>query len=299
MRTNSKSTVAVAASAVLALLAMPAVASAQYKLDEKRAASPDGSVEIENAVGSIRVIGWNRPEIAVTGSLGAGAEGLDFSGGPKRARIEVEVEGNPHSVSSDLEIHLPAGSRIEINSFSASVSVTDVTGTVSAETMSGSISVSGAAREVSAHTVQGAIDVTGPIPSVEAEGVNGPITVKGATGTVSASTVDGRLSLTGTSFARAEIQGVSAPILFEGSLAKDADLSVQTVSGSVSLTLPASLSAEVSISTFSGAVQNDFGDTTPSRSRHGRRSDEFTIGAGDARISIETLSGTIALRKKP
>lgn len=290
--------VASGAFTVLAFVALPAVASAQHKLDEKRTASPDGSVEIENAAGSIRVIGWNRPEIMVTGTLGSGAEGLDFSGGPKRTKIEVDVDGNPHNVSSDLEIHLPAGSKIEIESFSANITVTEVTGSVSAETVSGSISVSGPAREVSAHTVQGAIEITGAVKSVEVEGVNGPVTVKGATGTVNANTVDGRLAVTGASLERAELEAVSGPIVFEGSLAQDADLSVQTVSGNVDLSLPASLSADVSISTFSGAVQNDFGDQS-SRSHRGRRSDEFTIGEGDAQISIETLSGTISLRKKP
>jgi DUF4097 and DUF4098 domain-containing protein YvlB len=286
------------AAAVLALVALPALASAQSKLDEKRTASPEGSVEIENAAGSIRVIGWSRPEITVTGTLGGGAEGLDFSGGPKRTKIEVDVEGNPHHVSSDIEVHLPVGSKIEISSFSANITVTDVTGTVSAETVSGSISVSGPAKEVSAHTVQGVIEISGPIKSVQIEGVNGPVTVKGATGTVTANTADGRLSIAGTSLERADLETVSGSIAFEGSLAKDGDLSAQTVSGNVDLSLPASLSADVSISTFSGAIQNDFADAS-SRSHRGRRSDEFTVGAGDARISIETLSGAISLHKKP
>jgi DUF4097 and DUF4098 domain-containing protein YvlB len=298
MRTTTKWTAASTVFTGLALAALPAVTFAQSKVDEKRAASPEGTVEIENAAGSVRVIGWGRPEITITGTLGAGAEGLDFSGGPKHTKIEVDVEGNPHQVSSDLEIHLPAASKIEINSFSANITVTDVTGAVSAETVSGSISVSGPAREVSAHTVQGVVEITGAVKSVEVEGVNGPVTVKGATGTVNANTVDGRLSVTGTSLERAELEAVSGSVVFDGSLAKDADLSVQTVSGNVDLVLPASLSADVSISTFSGAVQSEFGDQA-SKGRRGRRSDEFTIGAGDAQISVETLSGTIALRKKP
>src|SRR5512143_2353247 len=100
--------------AVLALTAMPGALQAQEKVDEKRAASPDGLVEIESGAGSIRVIGWGRSEVAVTGTLGAGAAGLDFSGGAKKTRIEVETQGNPHGVNSDLEIHVPVASRVEI-----------------------------------------------------------------------------------------------------------------------------------------------------------------------------------------
>jgi DUF4097 and DUF4098 domain-containing protein YvlB len=285
--------------ATLALLGLAPPVSAQQKLDEKRSASPDGSVEIENAAGSIRVLGWSRPEVTVTGTLGAGAEGLDLSGGSKRTRIEVEAEGNPHRVISDLEIHVPTGSRVEINSFSANISVSDVTGAVTAETVSGSISVSGPAREVSAHTVQGAIDIDGAIPSLQIEAVNGSVTVKGARGAVEANTVNGRLSVAGSAFDRVELEAVSGPIFFDGSLRGDADLSAQSVSGTVELALPASVSAEVSLSTFSGDVQSDFGQVASPRGRHGRHAEsEFTLGGGDARISVETLSGTITLRRK-
>ncbi len=285
--------------AALAFLALAATGTAELKLDEKRAAAPDGSVEIENAAGSVRVLGWSRPEVAVTGTLGAGAEGLGFSGGSKRTRIEVETEGNPHRVISDLEIHVPAGSRVEINSFSANISVSDVTGAVSAETVNGSITVNGPAREVSAHTVQGAIEISGPIPSVQVEGVNGEVVVKGARGSVEANTVNGRLSVSGSSFDRVELEAVSGPIFFDGGLTGDADLSAQSVSGSVELSLPASVSAEVSLSTFSGDVQSDFGRVASPRDRRGRHGgSEFTLGGGDARISVETLSGAITLRRK-
>jgi DUF4097 and DUF4098 domain-containing protein YvlB len=288
-----------ATTAALACLALAATGAAEMKLDEKRAAAPDGSVEIENAAGSVRVLGWSRPEVAVTGTLGAGAEGLDLSGESKRTRIEVETGGNPHRVISDLEIHVPAGSRVEINSFSANISVSDVTGAVSAETVNGSITVNGPAREVSAHTVQGAIEISGPIPIVQVEGVNGQVVVKGARGAVEANTVNGRLSVSGSSFDRVELEAVSGPIFFDGGLTGDADLSAQSVSGSVELSLPASVSAEVSLSTFSGDVQSDFGRVASPRDRRGRHSgSEFTLGGGDARISVETLSGAITLRRK-
>jgi DUF4097 and DUF4098 domain-containing protein YvlB len=283
--------------AFAAAVALPALAAAEQKVDEKRAAAPDGTVEIENAAGSIRVMGWGRNEVTVTGTLGPGAEGLDLSGSAKHTRIEVETDRNPHGVVSDLEVHVPAGSRVEIESFSANISVSDVTGAVSAETVNGTITVTGAAREVSASTVQGAIDISGPISSVQAEAVNGPVTVKGVRGTINASTVNGRLSVSGSSFEKAELEAVSGSIVFDGSLAADADLEAQAVSGNVELSLPGDTSAQVSVSTFSGSVENGFGPAT-SRGRHGRVDSELTLGDGDARISIETMSGNIVLKKK-
>ena len=104
---------------------------------------PDGLVQIENGAGTIRVIGWNKPEVTVTGTLGPGADGLSFSGGPRRTQIEVETLGNPHGIQSDLEIHVPAGSRVEISSFAADINVSDVTGSVSAEGVNSSIVIAG------------------------------------------------------------------------------------------------------------------------------------------------------------
>src|SRR4030095_2290408 len=69
------------------------VAGGGERVDTRRAAAPDGAVELDGAGGSIRIIGWDRAEVAVTGTLGAGAEGLELSGGGRRTRILIETEG--------------------------------------------------------------------------------------------------------------------------------------------------------------------------------------------------------------
>jgi DUF4097 and DUF4098 domain-containing protein YvlB len=288
------------AAAVLALTAMPGALQAQHKVDEKRTASPDGVVSIENAAGSIRVIGWSRSEVAVTGTLGPGAEGLSFSGGPKRTQIEVETERDPNGVSSDLEIHVPGGSRVEINTFGANISVSEVTGPVSAEGVNSSIVVTGSPKEVSAQTVNGSVDVTGPAARVHAETVNGSVTIKGASGVVEANTVNGRLSVIGGTFERGSLESVAGSVRFEGTLARGAEVAAQTVSGSVEFVLPAAVSANFSITTFSGDVQNEFGPAARRVSKYTTEKElQFSTGNGDAQVSIQTLSGSITLRRRP
>src|SRR5262245_20635684 len=121
LRGRKKANMRPAAVLYMALLAAPL--GAQTTIDQHRPASPDGAVDIENMAGSIRVTGWDKPEIAVSGRLGNRASGLQFSGGPNRTRIEVETEGNPHGVRSDLDIKVPAGSRLRIEGFEASITV--------------------------------------------------------------------------------------------------------------------------------------------------------------------------------
>ncbi len=284
---------------LLAAVLVAPVLHAQQKLDEKRPAAPDGIVEIENNAGSIRVIGWDRAEISVIGTLGRNAERLDFSGGQRRTSISVEAR-SPHGVRSDLEIHVPAGSRIQIDSFAAEISVSDVSGPVLADTVNGSIRIAGASEEVQASSVNGSLEISGTPKRVSAESVNGDVSVRGASGEISGSTVNGLLWVASASFSRASLETVSGGVRFEGDLAPKASLSISSVSGDVELLLPAKVSAEFRVTTFSGDIVNELSADKPDKTKYTSQKDlTFTAGNGGADISIETLSGEIALRKRP
>ena len=283
----------------MVLLAASA-AGAQEAVDARRAAAPDGVVQIENPAGSVKVIGWERAEVAVTGTAGRGAEGVTLTGGGRRTHIEVETSGHPHSVSSQIEVHVPAGSRVEVESFAADVSVTGVTGAVSVECVNGNITVAGSTQEVAAQTVNGGVEVTGSPTRVNAESVNGPVTVRGGSGDVQANTVNGRLVVSGKGpYERAELETVSGSVLFEGSLASKAAVTIESVSGSVEIALPASVSADFNVSSFSGDVDNELGPSAERTNKYTtEKSLEFSTGGGGASVSINTLSGGIHIRKR-
>jgi lia operon protein LiaG len=80
-------------------------------------------------------------------------------------------------------------------------------------------------------------------------------------------------------------------------LTSDLDgLSVDTGSGDVELTAPASLGAQVDIETTSGDIDTQFPLQV---TRQGHDGLKGTIGDGKGRITIETASGDVALRKQP
>lgn len=269
------------------------------QVDARRAAAPDGVVEIDGASGSIRILGWDKPEVWVTGSLGNGAEGLELGGTNRRVRVDLEVEGNPNSVHSDLEIHVPAGSRVEVDAMGADISVQDVTGTVTADTVSGSIEVTGTAREVKLESVNGSVEVACACARADVESVNGSVTVKGARGEVEASTVNGALNVTGGSFERAHLETVNGHITFDGALQAHATLDVESVGGSVELRLPASTDADFTLNTFSGSIRNAWGQQPRKTSKYtGEEELTFTAGSGGATVTVQTLSGDVVLTKR-
>ena len=280
------------------LLASPAQVGGE-RVDARTQAALDGVVEIDGAGGTLKIVGWNKPEVWVTGTLGAGAEGLELGGSSRRVRVDIESSGNPHSVISNLEIHVPAGSRVEVDAMSADIDVLDVTGTVTADTVAGSISVTGSAREVTLESVNGSVDVACACTRAHVESVNGSVTVKGAKGEVEASTVNGTLSVEGGSFERARLETVNGRITFEGALQKHASLDVESVGGSVDLLLPANTDAQFTISTFSGSIRNDWGVAPRKTSRFTQEEElTFTAGAGGATVTIQTLSGDVIIAKR-
>jgi DUF4097 and DUF4098 domain-containing protein YvlB len=285
---------------VLALgLAAPSGAGAWERVDARRSASPDGVVSIENAAGSIKVVGWDRPEVAVAGEVAGGAESLELAGGGRRTTVEVDVPGNPHHMPSHLEVHVPAGSRVEIDGFAAEITVSGVKGDVQAETVNGGIRVSGTPREVSATSVNGVVEISGATRRVKAESVNGAVTVGASGGDVAASTVNGVVRVTGGTFDRVELETVGGSVRFSGGLSGRGILNVETVSGSVALTFPDGVAADFSVSTFSGDVENELGPPARRTSRYTTEKQlDFSTGSGGATISVQTLSGGIALKKR-
>jgi DUF4097 and DUF4098 domain-containing protein YvlB len=283
----------------MALLMAPLTGAGGERVDARRQAAPDGVVEIDGAGGRLRIVGWDKPEVWVTGTLGEGAEGLELGGTSRRIRVDVETSGNPHSVVSDLEIHVPAGSRVEVDAMSADIDVLDVTGTVTADTVAGSISVTGSAREVNLESVNGSVDVACACARAHVESVNGSVTVKGARDEVEASTVNGTLSVLGGAFERAKLETVNGRITFEGELKAHATLDVESVGGSVELRLPAATDADFTINTFSGSIRNAWGVSGRSSSRYTKEQElTFTAGSGGTTVTIQTLSGDVIIAKR-
>ncbi len=289
-----------AAFVLAAVLAGPAWVAANTPVDQKRPAAPDAKVSIENMSGSVKVTGWSQAEVQVKGTVGEGAE-LSFDGPAQNLKIEVEPEhGSPMGIKSDLEVFVPTGASVSIEGFQATISVAGVTGSVSAETVNGSITQSGPAKGVELQSVNGSIDVTKAGGRIQAEAVNAPVTIRDGSGDLEASTVNGKLLVAGGSYERAKLETVSGGIRFDAGLTARATLGVESVSGPVDLFFPAALGAEFSISTFSGQIVNELGpaaEKPPNKWAPGKEL-SFTAGSGGARVTVETLSGAVNIRKK-
>jgi DUF4097 and DUF4098 domain-containing protein YvlB len=285
--------------AVMALAAIAAPAVAQQTLNEKRPASKDGVVEVHNVAGSVKVTGWDRDEVEVTGTLGRGSERLEFTGSGARTEVRVVLPRRSHQVDgSDLEIKVPAGSRLEVDTVSADIGVDMVTGPVRLESVSGRVEVAGGPREFEAKTVSGGIEIAAANAPGRASSVSGTVVLKGVKGSVEASSVSGAVTVTGDAVSRAELQTTSGDIRFDASLAGNGRLDAKTMSGTVDLRLPAATAADFDVTTFSGDIVNEFGPEARRASEYGPGKElSFSTGAG-ARVVAKSFSGSVHLRKR-
>jgi DUF4097 and DUF4098 domain-containing protein YvlB len=284
---------------------VPMRAMADKNVDETKAVSPTGTVEIEAVSGAIVITGTDRSEISVKGTLGDDAR-LEIEGGANRTSITVkgpERHGlfgmHNEDIDSNLQIQLPAGSKVSVQTVSADLSISGVKGEVELETVSGEIKAAGEPGRASVKTVSGSIEVTATTPRIEAESVSGAINLRGPNGEAEVSTVSGDVLLTGGPFGEVQCSSVSGTVTVDAGLTSDARWDISNHSGDVTVTLPADASADFSIETFSGDISSDFGGESHRKNKYAPGEElDFTAGSGDARVEINSFSGTVRLKKK-
>ena len=124
--------------------------------------------------------------------------------------------------------------------------------------------------------------------------VNGAVAAADLASDVEANTVNGSIRISTTGYAEAQtVNGEIVASLGRGTW-NDA-LAFRTVNGGITLDLPAGLSTEVRAATVNGDIQTDF--PLMVTGRLGPRRLHGTIGSGGRRLALETVNGSIRLRK--
>ncbi len=285
--------------ALAALLAMPAAAE---EVDRRLDAAPDGEVDISNIAGSVEVTGWSRNEVEVTGTLGRNVKELIFERDGDTVTIQVKVpRRSGHGIDSDLEIRVPDGSSLDISTVSADITVADVRGEQRLSTVSGDIETESAASDISAEAVSGDIEIAGDKSRNETDvsTVSGDVTLFRRSGTVSGESVSGDILVDEGTFGRADLGTVNGDVVFRAALEKGGRFSAETVNGDIDVEFAGDVSARIEIETFNGRIRNCFGPEPKRTSKYTPGLGlSFTEGAGDGRIDMSTMNGSLSICKQ-
>src|SRR3954471_10425202 len=124
--------------------------------------------------------------------------------------------------------------------------------------------------------------------------VNGEVEATHLNGDVELTTVNGSVNFSTTRSARAST--VNGSIRGEMGRADWSDtLKMSTVNGSITLTFPSTLNTEVRASTVNGDINTDF--PLQVQGRVSRRKLEGTIGGGGRVLSLDSVNGSITLKR--
>jgi len=278
-------------------IACPAYAG--KPVNEKCAASPAGKVIIENVSGSIDVAGSNSSEVTVIGMMDDKVDRLDFSCNSNFVKIKVILpERKDKAGDADLKITVPAGNSVDINTVTADIHISGVRGALSLESVTGDIKAAGQPDSIEVKSVSGDVVILAATQTVEAQSVSSNINLKGIRNRVKASTTSGNIEVADASVSDGIFHSISGDIRFDGSLLSGARLNIDSMSGKIEAIFPRAISGEFNISTFSGEISNDFGQTPQKKGRYSPGEKLVFSTGSDARISLESFSGPVLLKRK-
>ncbi|MBA3694228.1 MAG: DUF4097 family beta strand repeat protein, partial [Acidobacteria bacterium] len=128
-------------------------------------------------------------------------------------------------------------------------------------------------------TVNGSVSITGAGNVTKASAVNGEVRATNLRGTANLSTVNGTVE--------ADFEALQAV----------SKISLETVNGTVNLTIPSDANATVKADTLNGNITNDFGLPVRKGEYVGR--DLYgKIGSGDVQIRLNSVNGALSVKRK-
>jgi DUF4097 and DUF4098 domain-containing protein YvlB len=218
------------------------------------ALTADGRVELDNINGAVHISSWDRNEVKVDAVKYADTkERLD------EAKIEVDAGKESISIRTKYPNHDNTWNWGSHNN-PAGVEYT--------------LTVPRNARLDEIKLINGSLDIAGVGGEVRASCINGGLDAQDLVGRAELSTVNGRLV---AKFGHVERQSIE----------------LNSVNGSVDLTIPSDSNAEVEASTVSGGLDNDFGlHVNHHFVGHDLRGE---LGSGGAHIKLSNVNGRVEI----
>lgn len=180
-----------------------------------------------------------------------------------------------------VSLAVPAGSAVEVGVVGAGAFVSGVRGRTDVRGVTGDTTLVGLAGPVGAETVSGNVEAQAVTGDLRFHSVSGDLTVvEGAGASVKAESVSGSMVL--------DLDSTGSPT----------DVRLATVSGELAIRLPHPADARVEANTASGSVSNGFEDLRVS-GQWGAKKITGTLGSGTGTLRATTISGSIALLRRP
>jgi hypothetical protein len=267
-------------------------ANTEERLERLFATGEHCELSLVNVRGTVKVVGWDRPEVAVVAvkHLGTymGAQQafdettvvMEQQGAVVSLRTRMARGFNPFAWMGlgttppevDYTVQAPVRSEVAVRTVSGPVQITDIQGSVYARSVNGDLYLQNITGNAMAHSV------------------NGRFSGQELAGNLGARTVDGAISIRGSRLASLSGKTVSGDISLESPLDPRGSYEAKTISGNLHLFVPADTRASIQLTSTSGKAQCDL-PCSVSESRRGVW--RGVLNGGGATVDFRTVSGNL------
>jgi DUF4097 and DUF4098 domain-containing protein YvlB len=258
---------------------------------------PGAALTVDNFAGNVTVRAGDEGHILVVAvrraASSATRERIQIQYRETSAGLEIRTvrPTGLRSGSVDLQIEVPPGTPLEIDTGAGNLELRGLVAGIRAETGSGTVRATGLQGDISLQTGSGSVEVQDATGPVSVETGSGNLILRGVNGDLTGHTGSGSIRVEGAS-GQVRVDTGSGSVEYTGTPAGECRF--ETGSGSVVLALPVALNARVDLQSNSGRVNVQFpvdGQSTQQRVRG-------VIGSGeDASITVRTGSGSIDVRQ--
>lgn len=209
----------------------------------------------------------------------------------------VRLQARRGSRDHDVLLELPSWMPVAVRSRALDVSIAELEAGVRIEVLRGDVRIDGATGPVDVRTLDGEVEVRGTDGVMSVFTADGDVRVVGHRGRLQVESTDGDLTLRDVEGEELSASALDGDVEFDGAVTgRRGSLELSTHDGDVRVGLPASIQADVEVSTFHGGFSSEFAVQT-----RGFRAGEplrFRIGDGGARITLRSFDGDVTLHSR-
>jgi DUF4097 and DUF4098 domain-containing protein YvlB len=245
-------------------------------------------VTIHSMSGTVTVKAWTKAEVLVIADIASDMVDLGAAQDGNRVDIGTRLVSNnvsPSDLRADYQVNVPENAELQIHDDAGDVSVGNVLGDMSIETVAAGVDLQDVAGYLTVRTVAGSFSCLR------------------CAGRIEANSVSGNFRFVDTHSTHIQARTTTGNILFSGEFLPDGEYHLTNYSGVIELQFAPGDSFDLSATSLKGKVNNEAKLVSP---KHGFRSSpeagDALFGthntAGRARISLSSFDGTINVVKR-
>ena len=255
---------------------------------------------LSNQAGEVSVRAWDRDAVRVQANHSS-REHIDVQTADNTVRVRARTTSGSRGPAGliDFTITVPRWMPLNLSGTYLAADILGTSAEVNVETVGGDIRLKGGSGAVTLRSIEGEIRVENSSGKVQASTVNDSITIVGVSGDVVTETVNGDVVVANSKASSLDVSTVNGDVRFEGPTADRGTYRITTHNGDIRVSLGAQANATVFVRTFGGDFSSDFPVTLPGGmgSRDGNKRFNFTLGAGSARVELQSFQGDIHVAK--